>query len=145
MPWTSFSSQDREVADNELKVLKELNHVHLLAYVDSFVFSDMMYIITEYCSGGDLSGFLDQIGKPVPEDLLLVWLWQMACGLEVCTRHLGYTGHIRQTGLTGFKTNRTNRIQDKQDEQDQQDEQDSGQTGRTGHTCTGQTGHIGQT
>ena len=115
MPWTSFISQDREVAENELKILKELSHVHVLAYVDSFVVSDMMYIITEYCSGGDLSGFLDQIGRPVPEDLLLVWLWQMACGLEVCTRHLGYTGHIRQTGRTGptgrtgFRTNRTNR------------------------------------
>lgn len=74
---------DREVAENELRVLKELNHDHVLVYVDSFVQRGLMYILTEFCAGGDLSGFLDASGKPVPEDLLLVWLWQMACGLEV--------------------------------------------------------------
>ena len=83
MPWTAFSP-DKAIAENELKVLKELSHDHVLVYRNSFISNEMMYIITEYCSGGDLSGFLDHIGRPVPEDLLLVWLWQMACGLEVC-------------------------------------------------------------
>ena len=77
-------SQDKAVAENELKVLKELSHDHVLVYVDSFVSTERVCIVTEYCSGGDLSGFLKHIGRPVPEDLLLVWLWQMACGLEVC-------------------------------------------------------------
>ncbi|KAK7101408.1 uncharacterized protein [Littorina saxatilis] len=81
MEWDRMG-MDREVAENELRVLKELNHDHVLVYVDSFVQRGLMYILTEFCAGGDLSGFLDASGKPVPEDLLLVWLWQMACGLE---------------------------------------------------------------
>ncbi|KAK7490574.1 hypothetical protein BaRGS_00018177 [Batillaria attramentaria] len=82
MDWTYADVTDRGVAENELKVLKELSHDNVIVYVDSFIHNGLLYILTEYCAGGDLSGFLDEIGQSVPEDLLLVWLFQMACGLE---------------------------------------------------------------
>lgn len=82
MEWRYADVTNREVAENELKVLKQLSHDHLIAYVDSFIHNGLLYIATEYCAGGDLSDFLNVIERPVPEDLLLVWLWQMACGLE---------------------------------------------------------------
>lgn len=87
MEWRYADVTNREVAENELKVLKQLSHDHLIAYVGSFIQNGLLYIVTEYCAGGDLSGFLDAIGRPVPEDLLRVWLWQMACGLEFMHTH----------------------------------------------------------
>ncbi|XP_076447970.1 serine/threonine-protein kinase Nek2-like [Babylonia areolata] len=75
-------STQKQMGFNEVRVLKQLSHEHVLIYVDSLTSGGDLYIITEFCAGGDLNGFLNQLSRPVPEDLLFVWLWQMACGLE---------------------------------------------------------------
>ncbi|XP_070183133.1 ribosomal protein S6 kinase 2 beta-like isoform X2 [Littorina saxatilis] len=83
MQWTTADNDNKIIAERELEVLETLQHQHVVVYVNSFVKEDRMYIITEFCAGGDVGGFLQNLGKAtVPEDLLLAWLWQMACGLE---------------------------------------------------------------
>ncbi|KAL8599582.1 hypothetical protein ACOMHN_065192 [Nucella lapillus] len=87
MEWQRAGPRDRGVVVNELRVLQSLSHQHILSYVDHFQQDGIIFIITEYCSGGDLTGFLHQVRASLPEDLLLVWLWQMACGLEFMHTH----------------------------------------------------------
>ncbi|KAL8614755.1 hypothetical protein ACOMHN_055312 [Nucella lapillus] len=82
MPMRDTSPINREVARNEVRVMEQLSHYHVIIYVDSLHLEGHMCLITEVCPGGDLGGFLEQLVRPVPEDLLRVWLWQMACGLE---------------------------------------------------------------
>ncbi|XP_070209699.1 serine/threonine-protein kinase Nek11-like [Littorina saxatilis] len=85
MQWTSAEPEHNLMAVKELKVLETLNHDNVVVYVNSYILDDRIHIITELCAGGDLGGFLGKLemaNTTVPEDLLLAWLWQMACGLD---------------------------------------------------------------
>lgn len=42
-------------ATNEVKVLRSLSHVNIVAYTDTFVADGRLYIVMEYVDGGDLS------------------------------------------------------------------------------------------
>lgn len=77
--------KEKEAAEKEREALKLLAHEHVVGYVDSVMVKDYLCILTEYCQGGDMAVFLQNISKAVPESLLLCWLYQMACALEVST------------------------------------------------------------
>ncbi|XP_025107921.1 serine/threonine-protein kinase Nek6-like [Pomacea canaliculata] len=74
--------KEKEAAEKEREALKLLAHEHVVGYVDSVMVKDYLCILTEYCQGGDMAVFLQNISKAVPESLLLCWLYQMACALE---------------------------------------------------------------
>ena len=47
------------IADDEVTLLKKLNHVHILKYYEDFIYSGFHCIVTEYCDAGDLKIFLE--------------------------------------------------------------------------------------
>jgi serine/threonine-protein kinase ULK2 len=59
-----FKSLKDEFAMNllksEIKILKELKHPNILRCYDVITTSNNIYIITEYCEGGDLGTILEQ-------------------------------------------------------------------------------------
>jgi len=71
-------------------ILKDLHHEHIVAYHDRYVDRDagILYILMEYCGGGDLSGVIKQAAKqnrPIAEDT--IWNYFMQILLALCHCH----------------------------------------------------------
>ena len=80
-------AKHRKVLDNEIEILKKLNHPNIVNFIDMVEFKDDMddnestlYIILEYCGGGDLKHYLD--GKKLKEKYAKYYFRQIAKGLE---------------------------------------------------------------
>lgn len=70
-------------------ILKELDHEHIVRYHDRHVDRDagILYILMEYCGGGDLSGVIKHAQKqnrPVPEDTIWNYFMQILLALQHC-------------------------------------------------------------
>ncbi|THG95292.1 hypothetical protein EW026_g6334 [Hermanssonia centrifuga] len=70
-------------------ILKDLQHEHIVRYHDRYVDRDagMLYILMEYCGGGDLSTVIKQAqrhGRPIPEDTIWNYFMQLLLALNHC-------------------------------------------------------------
>ncbi|CAG9120167.1 unnamed protein product [Plutella xylostella] len=70
----------------EIRLLKTLQHPHIVQ-MKEFSWDDRnIYIITEYCSGGDLSKYIHKYGR-VPERQVLYFLQQLVSALRFLRSH----------------------------------------------------------
>jgi hypothetical protein len=80
IPLVGLSQKDVSGAFSEATLLSKIRHPHIVGYLDAWVENCHLYIVMEYCSGGDLSARL-QSGRIAESEL-----WQCArditCGLE---------------------------------------------------------------
>ncbi|KAG8218041.1 kinase-like domain-containing protein [Butyriboletus roseoflavus] len=84
-----MSDRDRKQIVAEVNILKDLDHEHIVRYHDRYVDRDagILYILMEYCGGGDLSGVIKQAQKhnrPVPEDTIWSYFMQILLALQHC-------------------------------------------------------------
>ena len=60
--------------DNEISILKEINHPNIIKLIDVKENSNYIFIILEYCNGGNLQSFLDKYvkenNKGLPEEIV---------------------------------------------------------------------------
>jgi len=84
---STASKKAHEDAKREAKILKKLNHKHIIQFHDSFVDRDDFCIVTEFCDGGDLDELikkrrdLDPVA-PLPVNLITKWTRQLLEALE---------------------------------------------------------------
>lgn len=93
-----MSDRDRKQIVAEVNILKDLHHEHIVRYHDRHVDRDagILYILMEYCGGGDLSTVIKQAQKhnrPVPEDTIWNYFMQILLALHYC-HHPGSHGRI---------------------------------------------------
>jgi len=82
--------------------LKDLHHDHIVRYHDRHVDRDagILYILMEYCGGGDLSSVIKQAVKhnrPIPEETIWNYFMQILLALHHCHHP---NGHARSGGGT---------------------------------------------
>ncbi|XP_032528392.2 serine/threonine-protein kinase ULK3-like isoform X1 [Danaus plexippus] len=65
----------------EIRLLKTLRHPHIVHMKEFTWDAKHIYIITEYCCGGDLSKYIHKYGR-VPEHQVLYFLQQLASALK---------------------------------------------------------------
>ena len=53
----------RKYLDNEIKILKQLHHPHIVRFENLLASNSNYYLIMEYCNGGDLTGCLQKYKK----------------------------------------------------------------------------------
>ena len=63
----NMNSQDLQLAKTEIDILKVAQHPNIIKLYDIYDTSDYIYIVMEYCSGGDLFGYLEKRGFRLPE------------------------------------------------------------------------------
>ena len=52
--------------------MQNLNHPHVVRYIEAYEDPQILYLVMELCKGGELEGLIEQYKKdekPVPEDL----------------------------------------------------------------------------
>ena len=76
-------------------ILKDLHHEHIVRYHDRYVDRDagILYILMEYCGGGDLSTIIKQAqrhNRPIPEDTIWNYFMQTLLALHHCHHPNGH-------------------------------------------------------
>ncbi|KAG8805790.1 G2-specific serine/threonine protein kinase [Serendipita sp. 399] len=84
-----MSDRDKKQIVAEVNILKDLNHENIVRYHDRFVDSEngMLYIVMEYCGGGDLAGVITSTkkrGQYIPEDTVWDYFLQIVLALHHC-------------------------------------------------------------
>ncbi|KAF7308525.1 Protein kinase domain-containing protein [Mycena chlorophos] len=84
-----MTERDRKQIVAEVNILKDLDHTHIVRYHDRHVDRDagVLYILMEYCGGGDLSTVIKlaaKQGRPVAEDAIWNYFYQLLLALNHC-------------------------------------------------------------
>ncbi|KAB5595140.1 Serine/Threonine kinase catalytic domain containing protein [Ceratobasidium theobromae] len=84
-----MTERDRKQIVAEVNILKDLKHDHIVRYHDRYVDRDngILYILMEYCGGGDLSGAIKQMrrqNKHIAEDTIWSYFAQILLALHHC-------------------------------------------------------------
>ncbi|EUC64059.1 Serine/Threonine kinase catalytic domain protein [Rhizoctonia solani AG-3 Rhs1AP] len=84
-----MTERDRKQIVAEVNILKDLKHDHIVRYHDRYVDRDngILYILMEYCGGGDLSGAIKQMrrqNKHITEDTIWSYFAQILLALHHC-------------------------------------------------------------
>ncbi|XP_035867581.1 serine/threonine-protein kinase Nek3 [Phyllostomus discolor] len=77
------SSSETQNSRKEAVLLAKMKHPNVVAFEESFEAEGHLYIVMEYCDGGDLlQKIKHQKGRLFPEDTILNWFTQMCLGVN---------------------------------------------------------------
>ncbi|CAL9683685.1 unnamed protein product [Knipowitschia caucasica] len=75
-------AKSQTLLGKEIKILKELKHENIVALLDFQETASSVYLVMEYCNGGDLAEYLHSKGT-LSEDTIRVFLQQIAGAMRV--------------------------------------------------------------
>ncbi|KAI9061723.1 kinase-like protein [Trametes sanguinea] len=98
-----MTERDRKQIVAEVNILKDLHHEHIVRYHDRHVDRDagILYILMEYCGGGDLSSVIkhaQRYNRPIPEDTVWNYFMQILLALNHCHHPNGSHGRTSSAG-----------------------------------------------
>ncbi|KAI0358692.1 Pkinase-domain-containing protein, partial [Trametes cingulata] len=110
-----MTERDRKQIVAEVNILKDLHHEHIVRYHDRHVDRDagILYILMEFCGGGDLSSIIKQAqrhNRPIPEDTIWNYFMQILLALEHCHHPNGGHGRTSSVGTEGESKERRAQI-----------------------------------
>uniref|UniRef100_A0A8C9IFX4 non-specific serine/threonine protein kinase n=1 Tax=Piliocolobus tephrosceles TaxID=591936 RepID=A0A8C9IFX4_9PRIM len=75
--------QEKEASKKEVSLLAKMKHPNIVAFFNSFQENGRLFIVMEYCDGGDLMKRINrQRGVLFSEDQILGWFVQISLGLK---------------------------------------------------------------
>lgn len=77
-------SKAQTLLGKEINILKELHHPNIVQLLDCIETTSNVYLIMEFCNGGDLADYL-QLKGTLSEDTIRIFLRQIASALQVLT------------------------------------------------------------
>ncbi|KPI89607.1 putative protein kinase putative serine/threonine-protein kinase Nek1 [Leptomonas seymouri] len=84
-----MSKKERDEARHECTVLQQLQHPNIVRYVEQFENKNNLYIVMEYCDGGDLAGKVKQSHGLMKEPSILYYFSQICLAVEYLhARHI---------------------------------------------------------
>ncbi|XP_066877851.1 serine/threonine-protein kinase ULK2 isoform X6 [Kogia breviceps] len=75
-------SKSQILLGKEIKILKELQHENIVALYDVQELPNSVFLVMEYCNGGDLADYLQAKGT-LSEDTIRVFLHQIAAAMRI--------------------------------------------------------------
>ena len=80
---SKMSRREKEDARNEITVLAQMKHPNIVSYQGSFEELGKLFILMDYCDGGDLhSKISSRKNQLLEEDLIINWFVQLCLGLK---------------------------------------------------------------
>ncbi|XP_078447014.1 protein kinase superfamily protein isoform X2 [Wolffia australiana] len=86
IPIDRLSRKLRDSLLSEIVILKRIDHPNIIALYDIIEHPKTIYIVLEFCRGGDLSLYIQRHGR-VPEATAKYFMRQLAEGLQVLQKH----------------------------------------------------------
>jgi len=83
--FSRMTEKEKDEAMREVEVLAKMQHPYIVAYKESFEHDKNLYIVMDYCEGGDLYTVIRehaQKGRYFSEDLILNWFVQICLALK---------------------------------------------------------------
>ena len=83
--FSRMTEKEKDEAMREVEVLAKMQHPYIVAYKESFQHDKNLYIVMDYCEGGDLYTVIRehaQKGRYFSEDLILNWFVQICLALK---------------------------------------------------------------
>ncbi|XP_061340892.1 serine/threonine-protein kinase ATG1a [Gastrolobium bilobum] len=77
-----MSPKVRENLRKEISILSTINHPNITRLFEAIETNDRIYLVLEYCGGGDLAAYIHRHGK-VSESIARHFMRQLASGLQV--------------------------------------------------------------
>lgn len=89
LDYQRMPEKEKRQLQQEVQLLQTLEHPHVVRYLGKIndKTNSNIYLLMEYCDGGDLSKYLDHTvrkGFPLPEDTILLWFSQLVDALHYC-------------------------------------------------------------
>ncbi|KAL2485188.1 Protein kinase superfamily protein [Abeliophyllum distichum] len=78
-----LNSKLKESLKSEIFILQKINHPNIVRLLDMIEESGNLYIILEYCKGGDLSEYIRQRQGKLPEATVKHFMQQLVAGLKI--------------------------------------------------------------
>ncbi|XP_012586276.1 PREDICTED: serine/threonine-protein kinase ULK1, partial [Condylura cristata] len=75
-------AKSQTLLGKEIKILKELKHENIVALYDFQEMANSVYLVMEYCNGGDLADYLHAM-RTLSEDTIRLFLQQIAGAMRV--------------------------------------------------------------
>ncbi|CAF4262189.1 unnamed protein product [Rotaria socialis] len=82
-------AKSQSLLEKEIKILKELTklkHENLVALFDCKESQNNVYLVMEYCNGGDLADYL-QSRQTLSEEIIAIFFRQIAAAIHTCHEH----------------------------------------------------------
>lgn len=79
-----MNNQDLELVKTEIEILKVCQQPNIIKLYDVFENIDYIYIIMEYCSGGDLFSYIEQRGFKLSEVRAAEIIHKISAGIYYC-------------------------------------------------------------
>ncbi|XP_039673294.1 serine/threonine-protein kinase Nek5 [Perca fluviatilis] len=78
-----MSAREKEASKKEVTLLSKMNHPNIVSFITSFHERRSLYIVMEYCDGGDLMKKINmQRGVFFTEEQVVDWFVQICLGLK---------------------------------------------------------------
>ncbi|XP_013878197.1 serine/threonine-protein kinase Nek5 [Austrofundulus limnaeus] len=78
-----MSVKEKEASGKEVTLLSKMNHPNIVSFITSFQERGSLFIVMEFCDGGDLLKKISmQRGVPFSEDQIVDWFIQICMGLK---------------------------------------------------------------
>uniref|UniRef100_A0A3Q4BF78 non-specific serine/threonine protein kinase n=1 Tax=Mola mola TaxID=94237 RepID=A0A3Q4BF78_MOLML len=80
---TKMSAREKEAPPKEVTLLSKMRHPNIVSFFRSFQETGSLYIVMEYCDGGDLMKRINrQRGVFFTEEQIVDWFVQICLGLK---------------------------------------------------------------
>ena len=96
---------DGEEIRNEIEVLKNLDHPNIMKIYEFFEDDQKMYLINEFCGGGDVAGLMDKLGT-FPEFLLKYVMFQVFFAISFLHSNKVVHGDIKRENIAFVYTDK---------------------------------------
>ncbi|MEQ2244143.1 Serine/threonine-protein kinase Nek5 [Ilyodon furcidens] len=78
-----MSAKEKDASKKEVIVLSQMKHPNIVSFIATFQEKGSMYIVMEFCDGGDLLRKIKmQRGIPFSEEQIVDWFIQICLGLK---------------------------------------------------------------
>ena len=80
---SKMSRREKDDARNEITVLSQMKHPNIVSYQGSFEEAGKLYILMDYCDGGDLHTKISSLKNQLfEEDQIINWFVQLCLGIK---------------------------------------------------------------